>query len=286
MFGQVCADIGDQHGRVAIVTGANRGLGLDVAGHLAASGATVVLACRSKERAELARSQILARETDADVRLLDLDLGYLASVRRAAEVVASEHDRLDILINNAAVLEVPRDLTADGFEIHFGVNHLGHFLLTSLLFPLLWRTAGSRIVSVSSRAHRFGRIRFDDLQSERRFSPMRAYGASKLAQMLFAFELQRRLESLAAPVLSLAADPGGDGVVQPIAGALPILSAAVDPSARAEDYFGPGENPDADPPRRIPTSARAVDPVVSARLWEVSCELAGAVWADGHLGGG
>jgi NAD(P)-dependent dehydrogenase (short-subunit alcohol dehydrogenase family) len=199
----------DQSGRTALVTGANTGVGFEVARALACHGATVVLACRDADRARNAAARIGLDAPKADVRIEILDLASLASVRRAADRINRDHPRIDLLVNNAGVMWTPRELTEDGFEKHLGVNHLGHFALTGLILPRLTPTPGSRIVVLSSPAHRRGIIDFEDLQSSRRYRPAKAYAQSKLANILFAYELQRRLEAAGAPTIALAAHPGG-----------------------------------------------------------------------------
>lgn len=200
-------DIPDQRGRIALITGANSGLGLETARALAARGATVILACRSEERAETARQE-LAAQARGDLDILPLDLADLRSVANAAATVARRCDHLDLLINNAGVMALPRQLSPDGYERQFATNHLGHFALTCALLPLLNATAGSRVVTVTSGAHHFGRIAFDDLQGDSHYDRWRAYAQSKLANTMFALELQDRLRRQGSGTLSLAAHPG------------------------------------------------------------------------------
>jgi NAD(P)-dependent dehydrogenase (short-subunit alcohol dehydrogenase family) len=294
------ADIPDQTGRVALVTGANSGIGLDTARALAQHGATVVMACRTPAKAEAARASI---GVDT-VQVLALDLADLSSVREAAATFAAEHERLDLLANNAGVMAVPKQQTVDGFEMQLGTNHLGHVLLTSLLLDRLLATEGSRVVTVSSMAHRMGSIDFDDLQSAKKYSAWGAYGQSKLANLLFTFELQRRLAAADAGTIAVAAHPGGartnlghdvSGVsgwlmkvtgplvnltMQPSAmGALPTLRAAVDPAVRGGEYYGPdGFMEGRGHPHKVDSSAKSKDTAVAARLWDVSSELTGATW--------
>jgi NAD(P)-dependent dehydrogenase (short-subunit alcohol dehydrogenase family) len=202
------ADIPDQSGRVAIVTGANSGIGFETARALAAKGARVVLACRSAERGRDAERRLREAVSGADARFRTLDLGSLASVEAFAKELASEESRLDLLINNAGVMVPPLGRTAAGFELQFGTNHLGHFALTGRLLGLLCETPGARVVTVSSMAHFVGRIDFDDLTSERGYVAMLAYGQSKVANLLFARELARRLDGAGYDVVSSAAHPG------------------------------------------------------------------------------
>jgi NAD(P)-dependent dehydrogenase (short-subunit alcohol dehydrogenase family) len=203
------ADVPALTGRVAVVTGANTGIGFETALVLARRGAQVVLVCRSAERARDAAGRIAASgEVASAVEALELDLGSLASIRRAAGELGERFPRIDLLINNAGVMDVPYGKTKDGFESHFGINHLGHFALTGLLMPQLMSVPGSRVVNVSSVAHDRGRIDFDDLVYAHDYQPSRAYARSKLANLLFTFELDRRLAAASAPTLALAAHPG------------------------------------------------------------------------------
>ena len=285
------ADIPDQSGRTAVVTGANSGIGFETARALAAKGARVVLACRNEEKGRDAGRRLRAAVPGADARFEPLDLGALASVRRFAEKLAAEERRLDLLVNNAGVMMPPYGKTADGFETQIGTNHLGHFALTGLLLPLLRATAKARVVSVSSLAHFWGAIAFDDLQSERSYNATRAYGQSKLANLLFARELQRRFETAGVDALSAAAHPGStrtelqrhsglmNAIVavfsqQPPEGALPSLYAATAPDVRGGEYFGPsGFAGCLGPPGRARSSPRANDAAAARRLWDVSEEL-------------
>ena len=293
------ANIPDQSGRLALITGASSGLGLETARALLARGATVILGCRSRQRAERARSELLPTATGA-IDLLDLDLADLAAVQRAARELADRYGRLDLLINNAGVMGLPRSLTRDGFERQFGINHLGHFALTCALLPLLRGREGARVVTVTSGAQYFGRISFDDLQGEQRYDRWQAYGQSKLANVMFALELQQRLDAEAAGVRSLAAHPGvartnlqpasvaaSGSWVEPLAyrlmapvfqsaamGALPQLYAATAPEAGPAGHFGPNQLGGL---RGWPTAVRVAPAAIDAdqrrRLWQVSEEL-------------
>jgi NAD(P)-dependent dehydrogenase (short-subunit alcohol dehydrogenase family) len=290
-------DIPDQTGRVAVVTGANSGLGLETARQLAVHGATVVLAVRSVERGAAAVEDIGATAPRARLELQQLDLASLASVRTAAETLRGAHERIDLLINNAGVMYTDRELTAEGFELQFGTNHLGHFALTALLLDRLLPVAGSRVVTVASLGH-WAPFRFDldDLRAERRYNRFAAYSRSKLANLLFAYELQRRLATAGAPTLSLAAHPGGSdtelarhvpgadhirGRLQMLAqsaamGALPTLRAATDPIASGGQYFGPDRLIETrGHPIVVRSSARSQDRTLQARLWSLSEELTG-----------
>jgi NAD(P)-dependent dehydrogenase (short-subunit alcohol dehydrogenase family) len=201
-------DVSDQHGRVALVTEANTGLGFETARMLAGHGATVVLACRDQAKMRDAAARLSATVPRGEVTTLSLDLASLASIRIAATEFRDRYNRLDLLVNNAGLMIPPYGRTVDGFESQFGVNHLGHFALTGLLIDRLLHTPDSRIVTVSSNAHRRGTINFDDLQAERGYRPMVAYSQSKLANLLFTYELQRRLTAARASTIALAAHPG------------------------------------------------------------------------------
>lgn len=293
----------DQTGRVAIVTGANSGIGFETAKGLAAKGATVVLTARNRAKGEAAVEEILLAKPAGSVRLMLLDLADLASVRAFAAGFLAEFDRLDLLINNAGVMALPqRTETVDGFEMQFGTNHLGHFALTGLLWDLLVKTPGSRVVNVSSSAHRGGRMRWDDLQSKDSYSPFVAYGQSKLANLLFTNELQRRVNAAGLEVMVTAAHPGWtvtnlqthSGIAgflnpffgqQPPMGALPTLYAATAPDVVAAGYYGPdGLMEMRGYPKAVGRSAAAQD-AAAARLWAVSEELTGVDFLSGHTTG-
>ena len=287
------ADIPDQTGRTAVVTGANSGIGWETARALAAKGARVVLGCRNEEKGRDAEQRIRQRVPNADVRFEPLDLGSLASVRAFADKLGAAEARLDLLVNNAGVMMTPRGKTADGFETQLGTNHLGHFALTGLLLERLRRGPAARVVNVSSLAHFPGRIDFDDLQAERSYDPMRAYGQSKLANLLFTRELTRRFAAAGIPALSTAAHPGSTRtelqrhsrlmaaavrlVSQlPPQGALPSLYAATAPDVRGGEYFGPSRMFGMlGPPERARSSPRSQDTATARRLWEVSEQLTG-----------
>jgi NAD(P)-dependent dehydrogenase (short-subunit alcohol dehydrogenase family) len=291
--------IPDQTGRTAVVTGANSGLGLVCARELARAGATVVLACRSAERGTAAVQEISQAVPGAQLELASLDLSSLASVEAFAEHLRSTHDGFELLLNNAGVMAPPRRVTADGFELQLGTNLLGHFALTGRLLAALEGRTDARVVTLSSIAHRTGRINFDDLQSERRYSRWRAYGQSKLADLLFALELDRRLRAAGSPVKSLAAHPGYaathlqsaavptlDRLVMVVTnalfaqsadrGALPPLYAATEPGLEGGLYIGPdGPGEFRGSPRQVSPNRAARDEAVAARLWAVSEELTG-----------
>jgi NAD(P)-dependent dehydrogenase (short-subunit alcohol dehydrogenase family) len=292
------ADVPRLDGRVAVITGANTGIGFETARVLAEHGARVVLACRSVERARAAAARI-AVSTEAGLEIVELDLASLSSVRHAAERLREAHPSIDLLINNAGVMDVPYGNTEDGFESHLGINHLGHFALTGLLLPQL--TEGSRIVSISSVVHRRGQIDFDDLRYTRAYTPAAAYARSKLANLLFSFELNRRLTAAGSPVTALAAHPGlsrtelyryekpvtrlaarllGPVVMQSAAaGALPTLRAATDPAAAGGTYYGPsGKNQYKGHPVLVEPAPAAHDVVASQQLWDASEKLTGVTF--------
>jgi NAD(P)-dependent dehydrogenase (short-subunit alcohol dehydrogenase family) len=290
------ADVPDQTGRIAIVTGSNTGIGYHTAAVLAESGARVVLAVRNLEKGNLALARIVAAYPNADVTLQELDLSSLDSVRTAAAALRSAYPRIDLLINNAGVMWTPKQLTADGFEMQFGTNHLGHFALTGLLLDNLLPVRGSRVVTLSSTGHRLrAAIHFDDLQWEHHYDRYAAHGQSKLANLLFTYELQDRLARAGAATEALAAHPGtsrtaltrylpvwmrlGAAVIpfQPSAmGAVPTLRAATDPAARGGEYYGPaGLAENRGPAKRVQSSARSHDTETGKRLWEESARLTG-----------
>ena len=290
------ADVPDQTGRVAVITGANTGLGFETAAALAEHGAHVVLAVRNLDKGKDAATLISRRSPNASVALQELDLTSLDSIRAAADQLRSDNDRIDLLINNAGVMMTPKSTTKDGFELQFGTNHLGHFAFTGLLLDRLLPVPGSRIVTVSSIGHRVGRIRFDDLQSERSYGRMRAYGRSKLANLLFTYELERRLVGL--NTIAVAAHPGSSSSelsrnVPPLVqalftplelqgadmGALPTLRAATDPGVLGGQYFGPdGFAEMRGYPKVVASSGRSHDVDLQRRLWAVSEELTGVTY--------
>ena len=303
------ADIPDQSGRVAIVTGANSGLGIETSLALAAKGAHVVLACRDPQRGRAALDKVRRASPKESVEAIPLDLASLASVRAFADAFGARHPRLDRLVNNAGVMAIPRRTTADGFEMQLGTNHLGHFALTGLLLPKLLGTPNARIVNVSSSAHRPGKIHFDDLQLERGYGKWVAYSQSKLANLLFTFELDRRLRKAGKTAIAAAAHPGyaatnlqtvgtqmtGSKLAEQVflfgnrlfaqsaaMGALPSLYAATADDVQGGDYYGPSSIGEMwGPPRKVGCSARARDAASAARLWDVSEKLTGVRFALG-----
>jgi NAD(P)-dependent dehydrogenase (short-subunit alcohol dehydrogenase family) len=300
-------DAPDLSGKVAIVTGANSGIGLEAARMLAQKGTDVVMACRNAAKAESAASIVKGAAPGAKVRVESLDLSNLASVRSFAEKMGRDLARLDLLVNNAGIMAIPRALTSDGFEMQLGTNHFGHFALTGLLLGKLLSTESARIVTVSSGAHHFGKMDFDDLMGERRYEKWRAYGQSKLANLLFFHELDRRLRRAGKTQKSVAAHPGyaatnlqyvgpelegskvghffmslGNRMIaqSAVMGALPTLRAAADAAAVSGSYYGPdGFRELRGSPVLVRTSRRARNEDDARRLWEVSESLTGVVYA-------
>jgi NAD(P)-dependent dehydrogenase (short-subunit alcohol dehydrogenase family) len=294
------ADVPDQSGRLAVVTGANSGLGFDTAAVLADKGAHVVLAVRNVDKGNDAVNRIKAKSPDAVVAVQELDLTSLESIRKAAEQLRADHPRIDLLINNAGVMYVPtRETTKDGFEMQFGTNHLGHFALTGQLLDNILPVEGSRVVTISSVGHRLmARIHFDDLQLERKYNRVEAYGQSKLANLLFTYELQRRLNAKGSPTIAAAAHPGFSdtelmrhlpGFIPDFAwrpftqppdmGALPTLRAATDPGVQGGQYYGPdGIGETRGHPKVVGSSAQSQNEDLQRRLWTVSEELTGVTY--------
>lgn len=289
------ADVPDQSGRTIIVTGANTGLGFEAAKVLAGKGARVLLACRDQARAEGAIRRIGEAVPGADLAFLPLDQADLASVRAAAEQAARE-PRIDVLLNNAGVMFPPLSRTADGFELQLGVNHFGTFALTGLLLPKLAETPGARIVVTASLAHRGGNLQFDDLDARKSYNRSRRYSDSKLANLLFLLELDKRLRAAGSPVAALAAHPGvaptelmrHAGIFRIFTplfglflntaenGAWPSLQAATDPAAQSGEYYGPQSLGGAKGTSgKAARSAGASDAQAAQRLWDVSTQLTG-----------
>jgi len=292
-------------GKSALVTGANSGIGYHTALELARKGANVILACRNPQKGADALKRLKTAAPGAKAELVELDVSSLKSVRAFAAAFAARGAALDLLINNAGIMApLSRKTSADGFEIQMATNHLGHFLLTSLLLPSLKRAPAPRVITVASIAHRRGRIDFDDLQSERKYSPFASYAQTKLANLLFAFEFQRRADKAGAKILSVAAHPGvartsiiqnglGGGRKTLLTrliglfeglythseeqGALPTLYAASMPDVVPGGYYGPdGFREMTGFPVRVDCRPQAKDPATAARLWDVSEKLTGA----------
>ena len=296
-------DMPELTGKIAIVTGANSGLGLEVSRALARKGAHVVLACRNLEKAGAAKADLERALPAASLEVMALDLADLASIRRFALAFSQQHPGLHILCNNAGVMAIPYRQTVDGFEMQFGVNHLGHFALTGLLIETILKTSEARIVTVSSMLHRAGRIDFDNLNGQKSYDKRAAYNQSKLANLLFAYELQRKFDACRAGALSVAAHPGyaatnlqfagpemaGSGwqkramalsnrlfAQNAAMGAWPILYAAVAPNVRGGDYFGPGNFMGMRGyPARVRSSEMSYNAALAQRLWSVSEALTG-----------
>jgi NAD(P)-dependent dehydrogenase (short-subunit alcohol dehydrogenase family) len=297
------ADVPDQAGRVAIITGANTGIGYGAAAVLAAKGAHTVLAVRNVEKGNDAVNRIRAASPNAVVTVQQLDLTSLDNIRNAADELRAAHPRIDLLINNAGVMYTDKASTKDGFELQFGTNHLGHFALTGQLLDNLLPVEGSRVVTVSSVGHRIrAKIHFDDLNLDRNYNRVVSYGQSKLSNLLFTYELARRLKAKGAPTTALAAHPGAadtellrnmPGGIRQVSqfvwthfvaqnadmGAEPTLRAAADPSARNGEYYGPGGlGEQKGHPKVVESSAQSHDEDLQRRLWTVSEELTGVTF--------
>ena len=296
------ADIPEQAGKTFFITGANTGIGYEAARAIAMRGGRVLLGCRNPDKGADAIHRIREVHPDADVELVVLDLASLASVARAAEVVAKE-PRLDVLVNNAGIMFNPKTLTKDGFESQFGVNHLGHFALTGHLMPMLLGTSSARIVNISSVGHRFGNgdLYWDDLDASHEYDPQGRYFQSKLANLLFTYELHRRLTARNASVLAVAAHPGGadtelgrymEGVTATLIrvarpllllimntsamGAWPTELAATHPDVEGGQYFGPSRWWESSgPAQQVDSSDASKDRAKAARLWDLSIEMTG-----------
>ncbi len=300
-------DLPDLSAKTIAVTGGNSGIGYEAALQFARKGANVVLACRSMDKARAAAAAIVAAHPGAAVEVMELDLSNLASVRSFADAFHTHHRQLDVLCNNAGIMAIPYRRTVDGFEMQFGTNHLGHFALTGLLLDLLLGTRGARVVTVSSDAHHIGWMRFDDLQRERGYRKWLAYGQSKLANLLFAFELQRRADRAGAKLISVGCNPGyaatnlqsagprmqGSAALESLwglsnrlfavsaaQGSLPTLYAATAPGLRGGEYISPillGKGRGSPSVHR--GNPRAHDQQAAARLWEISEQLTGVRYA-------
>jgi NAD(P)-dependent dehydrogenase (short-subunit alcohol dehydrogenase family) len=295
------SDVPDLRGKVIVVTGANSGLGFEAAKEFARNGAQTILACRNADKAQAAVDRIQAEIPDAPVEIMQLDLANLASVRQFADAFKAKYRRLDVLLNNAGIMMVPYSTTKDGFERQLGTNHLGHFALTGLLIDLLLETPGSRVVNLSSMAHYAGNLDFGDLMYEggKGYSPTAAYGRSKLANLLFTYELQRRYEAVGADAIAVAAHPGTAhtnlsryledrwyyklfGLLEPLVsqsaamGALPAIRAATDPNVRGGQYYGPdGFRELRGYPVVVQSNRASHDEQDARQLWRVSEQLTG-----------
>jgi NAD(P)-dependent dehydrogenase (short-subunit alcohol dehydrogenase family) len=299
-------DIPSQEGRVAIVTGANSGLGYYTAKGLAEKGCEVIMACRNTKKGEDAMKELLKKNPDYNLKVMQLDLADLESVQKFADAFKASHHQLDLLINNAGLMAIPLRRTAQDFEMQFGVNHLGHFALTGLLFDLLNDTKGSRVVNVSSAAHKMGEIRFDDINWEKGYSKWKAYGMSKLANIHFTHELADKVAARGIDIRVVAAHPGysdskliekgpemnghnllvkaGRFVNSLVAqrtemGALPQLYAATAPDAVHRGYYGPGGfGGMRGYPKRTYPQRKKVSTDVQERLWALSEKMTGVAF--------
>ena len=297
-------DIPDLSGKVAIITGANSGLGFESALEIARKGATVILAVRNLGKGRAAVDRIATELEGGSLELMKLDLSDQESIKQFVDAFNQKYDRLDILLNNAGIMAVPQGKTAQGFELQIGVNHLGHFALTGLLLEKLLSTAGSRVVNVSSMAARNGKMNFDDLMGEKKYSPMKAYGQSKLANLLFTFELQRRLEEAGTGTIALAAHPGGSKtnlanasdfspffrfimnnfmmklVQEADKGALPQIFASVAPEAEPGQYYSPNGFMEmrGSHPKEAEIPPQALSEGDAKKLWEISEKLTGITY--------
>ena len=287
-------DIPDQEGRVAIVTGSSSGIGYETARVLAEKNATVIKAVRNLKKGNAAAGRILGQHPHAVVKVMELDLANLESVRKFAAEFKNNFDRLDLLINNAGVMMPPYSKTADGFELQFGTNHIGHFALTGLLFDLIRSTSGSRIVNVSSGAHNYGDLDFDDLNWEKRsYKKMKAYADSKIANLYFTYELQKRVDRNGSNPFVTASHPGWtatelqrhSGLIRFLnnffsqditMGALPTLYAAVGADVKGSDYYGPsGWREMKGYPKKVKSNELSHNEKIARKLWEISEEQTG-----------
>jgi NAD(P)-dependent dehydrogenase (short-subunit alcohol dehydrogenase family) len=290
-------NIPDQSGKLVIITGANSGIGFEAAKELALKGADVVLAVRNQEKGNQAKAEILKEHDQAKVSVSLLDLSSLSSVKAFSENYLKTHTRLDLLINNAGIMVPPYGKTEDGFESQMGTNHFGHFALTAQLFPLLKSTKGSRIVNVSSNAHKMGKLNFDDLHWEKRkYISWSAYGDSKIANLYFTYELDRKIKAAGVDVMVTAAHPGltssnlakGAGIrffnaifaQSGAMGALPTLMAATEPAAKSGDYFGPSRVSEwRGYPKKVISNKLSQDGDIAQKLWTTSEELTGVTFS-------
>jgi NAD(P)-dependent dehydrogenase (short-subunit alcohol dehydrogenase family) len=286
-------NIPDQKGKVVIVTGSSSGLGYETAKVLANKNATVIVAVRNEVKGNAAVESIKVENPNTDIQVMLLDLSNLESIHKFAENFKKKFNKLDLLINNAGVMNPPYTKTKDGFELQFGTNHLGHFALTGLLIDLIKKTPSSRIVNVSSTAHKIGKLNFEDLNWETRpYKKMRSYGDSKLANLYFSKELQRRLDKESSGVIVASAHPGASStpltrhslffrilsliVQNSEMGALPTLYAAVGPDIQGNDYIGPGGFQETRGyPKKVEPAEHAKDDDVAAKLWAVSEKMTG-----------
>ena len=287
-------NIADQRGRIAIVTGSSSGIGFEAARVLASKNAIVIIAVRNMEKGTAAENKIRAQHNNADVHVMELDLASLDTVRSFAKSFKEKYNKLDLLINNAGVMIPPYSKTKDGYELQFGTNHLGHFALTGLLINLLQKTNDSRIINVSSAAHKYGNLNFDDLNWEKRkYKSWRAYGDSKISNLYFTYELQRRLVNSKSKIKVTVANPGwtatelqrhsgifeflnGFFAMKTWQGALPTLRAAIDETAQSGNFFGPdGWQEWRGYPKKVESNKLSHEKSIAAKLWDISENLTG-----------
>lgn len=293
-------DIPSQKGKIALITGANSGIGFEAAKALAEKGAHVIMACRNPEKANEAMTKIRSNTPYADIEFLPMDLASQRSIKEAVSIFKEKHNQLDMLINNAGVMWLPKSKTEDGYEMQFGTNHLGHFTLTGLLLDILLNTANSRIVTVSSLGHYTGKIHFDDIQLDKRYGKHKSYAQAKLANLIFAYELNRKLKAAGKTTRSIAVHPGGSStnlatpgfekgaslftgaakvffpyITQTAEnGALPTLYGATAEGAHGGDYIGPSRLFEViGPPKKIGSSRYSKRQDVATQLWRLSEEL-------------
>lgn len=296
--------IPNQEGKIAIVTGANSGLGFETTKELVKKGFLVIMACRDLKKAHEAHHKILKQFSSADLKIIQIDTSSLKSVKAFADEFLKHYQKLDLLINNAGIMVPPFSLTEDGFESQFGANYLGHFLLTGLLMPALENAKNSRVVTLSSIAHKRGKIDFEDLQFKKRnYKKWDAYGQSKLACLMFAYELDRRLKAKSSKIISVASHPGvsltnlwnhmpwGFKIISPVFntflsqsaedGAKPTLMAALDKNVKGGEYFGPtGFNEMKGEPGKVHSTSFSKNKEIAKKLWSVSEELTGINYLD------
>jgi NAD(P)-dependent dehydrogenase (short-subunit alcohol dehydrogenase family) len=291
-----------QRGRVAIITGANSGIGYHTALQLAKKDAVVVLACRDVRKAEAAKSNILDAYPNANVKPMQVDMASLTGVKRFAKHFRGHFDKLDLLVNNAGIMMSPYKVTEDGFENQLATNYIGHFALTGLLLPLLTGTPGSRVVTLSSLSYKWAQIDFDDLHARKKYRKKNAYGQSKRACLMFAYELQRRLSAAGYSTLSLAAHPGLSktnldryfpALIRPLGalflqhptkGALPVLYAALAKGLKGGEFIGPdGFQEMRGYPAEVDSDAYAKDKTIARRLWKVSEEMSNMYYLSGEV---
>lgn len=295
-------DTSSQKGKIAIVTGANIGLGYETTIGLAKKEVKVIMACRNMDKAEAAKAEVLKQVPSADLEIIKLDLNSLQSVRDFVQAYTAKYDQLDLLIENAGIMIPPFSKTEDGFESQMGVNYFGHFLLTNLLFPTLKKTKDARIITLSSNAHKAGKIDFENLNAEKSYSKMGAYSQSKLACLMFAYELQRRIEASDLNIIAVSAHPGvsmtnlGQFIpklalflLKPLTpifthsvanASLPTLYAALGEDVEGGDYFGPtGYNEMKGKPGKVTSMPQSHDLEVAKRLWEESEKLTGQAFS-------